>query len=246
MTADDTGNLKRSVFSLLDKNHELMPKDICKLLDLDHKKHGHYIRDLRYQWKSHFRNRHALKCLTFHNARGWIYALKSVRREAALESEGRGWVQTAARNRMLLWSDRSLGRLEWHVSGRINVWVKKPATLGRAKQLLANAFSFTGLIRDVEVFDLWANSIRFKGAHLVYDAGERLPYARIDYLKESLGVVVKTGDATHPTGIEIEFHYPDWAERNELIFQQFTKIMQQIPNLESPMTGRVKINPFSI
>jgi hypothetical protein len=239
MTDSDSSSLRATVFRLLDKNHELMPKDICKLLDLNYHRHGHYIRSLRSNWKCHYRNRHALKCLSFHNTRGWLYALKSVAREAVL-----GWVQTRARNKMLLWKDVKLGRLEWHVSGRINVWIKKPASLGRAKQLLADAFFSTGLVKDVQIFDLWANSIRFKGSHLVYDTGERLPYARIDYLKESLGVVIKTGDATHPTAIEVEFHYPDWAERNELLFQQITKAFQQFQDLPQPPVMLNRLNPF--
>jgi hypothetical protein len=136
---------------------------------------------------------------------------------------------------MLVWRD-VLGRLEWFETGRVKVWVKRPVTWGRVKQLLANAFFKTGLIGDVEVFDLWAGSVRFKGAHLVYDTGERLPYARIDYLKEALGVVVKTGDVTHPTAIELEFTYPDWAERNERLIEQNTKMLQQFSDFLKELT----------
>lgn len=229
MTDNDSYSIRSRVFLLLEKNHELKAKDICKLLDLIYPKHGHYVRDIRHQWKRHYRNRQALKCLSFHNTRGWIYMLKSVARAAALETYG--WVATRAKNKMLLWKDDKLGRLEWHLSGRVNVWIKKPASLGRAKQLLANAFFNTGLIKDIQIFDLWAGSVRFKGAHLVYDTGERLPYARIDYLKENLGVVIKTGDVTHPSAIEVEFHYPDWAERNELMLQQTTKAFHQFAEI---------------
>jgi len=245
MTDDHVFSLRKSVFKLLEKNHELKAKEICTLLKINFKHYGAYIRQIKTQWKRDYRNRHALKCLSFHNTRGWIYALKSVNRQSALATEG--WIPTRARNKMLLWVDQRLGRLEWHVSGRINVWIKKPASLGRAKQLLANAFFSTGLIKDIEVFDLWAGSVRFKGSHLVYDTGERLPYAKIDYLKESLGVVVKTGDATHPTAIEVEFHYPDWAERNELLFQQLTKVFQQLQRSEpqAPERGFGEENPFS-
>jgi len=239
MTDNDSHSIRSRVFNLLDKNHQLLPKDLCKLLELSYKTDGRYVANLKTQWKSNYRNRQALKCLSFHNTRGWIYCLKSVVREAALETDG--WVATRARNKMLLWVDDRLGRLEWHLSGRVNVWIKKPASLGRAKQLLANAFFSSGLIKDVQIFDLWAGSVRFKGSHLVYDTGERLPYARIDYLKESLGVVIKTGDATHPSAIEVEFHYPDWAERNELMLQQTTKAFTQFaeilsgkPDLEKP------------
>jgi hypothetical protein len=126
---------------------------------------------------------------------------------------------------MLLFKDE-LGRLEWFRTGRVNIWVKKPGTWARVKQLLAKGFVWTGLLQDVEVFELWSSTARFKGAHLVQDLGEKLPYARIDFLKDSLGVVVKTGDITHSTCIEIEFCYPDWAERNETVFEQSKKMLE--------------------
>ena len=223
-------SLRQRVFRLLEKNHELKPMDLCKLLDENYRIHGATVKQYRKQWKREYRNRQALKCLSFHNTRGWVYALKVMPREKAADESGVFWVQTKARNKMLLWKDL-LGRLEWHLSGRINIWVKKPATWGRVKQLLANAFFQTGLLMDIQVFDLWANSARFKGSHLVYDTGERLPYAKIEYLKGSLGVVVKTGDVTHPTAIELEFTYPDFEERNERVLEQNSKILEQ--NLEA-------------
>lgn len=217
-------SLRQQTFKLLERNHELKPKDLCKLMGLNYKIEGGTITQYRKQWKREYKNREALKCLSFHNTIGRIVALKLMDRAAAVEVGG--WVQTRARNRMLLWRDARLGRLEWHVTGTVKVWIKRPATWGRVKQLLANAFFATGLVRDVQVFDLWASSARFKGSHLVYDTGERLPYAKIEYLKEALGVVVKTGDVSHPTGIEIEFTYPDWAERNEVLLQQNSKLME--------------------
>lgn len=217
-------SVRQRVFKLLDNDPLLKPKPLCKLMGLHYPTNGETVTQYRKQWKKEYKNRQALKCLSFHNARGWIYALKSVKREDAVV---RGWIQTRAKNRMLLWKDRSLGRLEWHVTGRINGWIKKPVSWGKVKQLLANAFYRTELIKDIQIFDLWANSFRFKGAHLVYDTGERLPYAKIDYLKEALGIVVKTGDVTHPTSIEIGFHYPDWAERNEKLLEQNMKAMEQ-------------------
>lgn len=217
-------SLRQQVFKLLEKNHELKPKQLCKLLEKAYAIHGNTVKEYRKQWKREYRNRQALKCLSFHNTRGWIYALKLLDRQVATESKV--WVLTRARNRMLLFKDRDLGRLEWHVTGRINIWVKRPATKNRILQLLAKGFTWTGLIKDVQIFELWAATARFKGSHLVYDTGERLPYAKIEYLKEALGVVVKTGDVTHPTGIEIEFHYPDYAERNEKLLEQASKALE--------------------
>lgn len=179
------------------------------------------------QWKREYKNRLHLKCLKFHNVRGWVYALKLLDREKAKRLQDYGWRETRAKNHMLVFNDPGgYGRLEWHVTGRINIWIRKPANWGKVKQLLAGAFFSTGLISDIQVFDLWANSVRFKGAHIEHDTGERLPYARIDFLKDSLGVIVKTGDVTHPTCVEIEFVYPDWAERNERILEQNKKALE--------------------
>jgi hypothetical protein len=219
-------SLRQQAFKILEKYHDLKPKELCKVMELDYQAHGETVRQYRKQWKREYKNRQALKCLSFHNTRGWIYALKMLDRAAAVEMKGSVWLQTRAKNRMLLFRDRELGRLEWHLSGRINVWIKRPATWARVKQLLAKGFSWTGLIGDIQIFELWAASARFKGSHLVYDTGERLPYAKIEYLKEALGAVVKTGDVTHPTCIEIEFHYPDYAEKNERILEQVSKALE--------------------
>jgi hypothetical protein len=218
-------SLRQQIFSLLNKNHELKPKDICKLMDLDYKQYHSYVGKTKTEWKAYYRNRQALKCLSFHNTRAWVYALRIMDR-VKVAVEGKGWLQTRAKNRMLLWKDpKGLGRIEWHTTGRVNLWIKKPATIGRIKQLLANAFFATGIISDIQIFDLWANSIRLKGSHVVYDTGEKLPYARIDFLKESLGVIAKMGDVTHPTSLELEFVYPDFQERAERLMDQNMKIM---------------------
>jgi hypothetical protein len=125
-----------------------------------------------------------------------------------------GWRETKARNRMLVWSDR-LGRLEWFETGRVNVFVRKPASEGKAVQLLANGFTKCGLISDIKVWEVVRRSLQFVGEHATLDLGVALPYSRIELIKESNGVVVKTGDLSHPTSIEIEFCYPRWAERAE-------------------------------
>jgi hypothetical protein len=219
-------SLRKRVFNLLEKNHVLKPLEICLILKIPYQTHVNTVSTYKKQWKREYKNRLGLKCLKFHAARGWVYALRMVDRELALE---RGWKATRARNRMIVWDrDRlKLGRLEWFGTGRINIWVRKPATWGKVKQLLSNAFSWNRLIDDPQIFDMWANTARFKGAHAVYDYGERVPYARVDFLKEALGVVVKTGDVSHPTALEIEFVYPDWAERIEKRLEQNDKVVQQ-------------------
>lgn len=211
-----TVTLKEEVFRELNKNPSISPKTICAILKIDYEKHGQTVRNYKGQFKRNLKNRQALKCLKFHNTRGWIQAPKKVDRSKAL---GKGWLQTKAKNKMLLFKS-PLGRLEWFETGRINIRINRPATWARVLQLLAYGFTWTGLIEDAEFFDLWAKTARFKGSHLVYETGVLLPYAQVDMLKESNGVVVKIGDISHKTALEIEFVYPDWAERNEMIAKQ--------------------------
>jgi hypothetical protein len=197
---------------------------ICKILSINYKKSGSTVKTYRYEWKRQYKNRLPLKCLKYHNVRGWIYALKSMSRKTALDC---GWNPTNSKSHMIIFKD-SIGRLEWFPTNRINIWVKKPSTKGRVKQLLANGFFRTGLIFRLDIFEQWVLSARLKGAHLVFDTGEKLPYARIDLLKDSMGVVVKLGDITHPTGLEIEFAYPDFNEKNELLFKRIEKLFNQL------------------
>ena len=217
---------RERVFKLLEKNHGLKPKQLLKLLDLDDSKRG-TVTTYRKNWKKEYKNRQALKCLKFHSVRCWIYALKKMDRSYAVS---KGWIQTDAKNRMLLWKSK-LGRLEWFETGRINIWIKKPAHEGKLKQLLANSIFRTGVIENFETFNLWCDSWRKKRAHLTYDTGQKLPYAKIELLKESLGVVAKLGDISHPTCLELEFAYPDFNEKNELLFQSVQAALRQFTDL---------------
>lgn len=221
---NDSRSVRERVFSLLDKNPLLTAKPLCKLLGLNYRQHGHYITDLRYRWKYHYRNERGSKCSTVHAWRGWCYVPAGLNREAAVDA---GWRVTRARNRWLLWTDR-LGRLSWFETDRVNLYVRTPANLGRAFQLVCNGFSFTGLITDMKVLEQVLQRVRFKGAHFVFDAKERLPYLVIDLFKKSNGVIIKVGDRTHPTGVEVIAEYMDWAERNEHLGEQLLDVLKRL------------------
>jgi len=51
---------------------------------------------------------------------------------------------------------------------------------------------------------------------------------KIELLKDSNGVVVKMGDISNPTALEIEFCYPRWAEKNELLFEQLNRLLSEL------------------
>ncbi len=212
------------------KNASLSPSETCKILGIDYKKHGGYIRKLKHNFKCDLQNRQGLKTLKFHKARGWIYTkdLRGLQDQRA-HAVDLGWqAAVKSKNGMLYFVRAGLGRLEWFKTGRINIWVDKPATKIRVCQLLANGFAWTGLIKDVHVFEAWARTARFKGAHIAIDMGEVLPYAKVDLLKDSNGVVVKMGDLSHRTSLEIEFCYPDWAERQETLQKNMMDMMDQM------------------
>jgi len=217
----DSSSLRTRIFDFLDKNPLLTAKPLCKLLGLPYKKYRSYIANLRSKWKYHHKNGLGLKCLS-HRVRGWFFVPTFVDRVRAVEV---GWRLSRAKNRMLFWKS-GLGRLEWFETGRANFIVRSPASLGRVKQLVCNAFAWTDLIQDNTVLAKVLDTIRFKGAHDVYPTSQRLPQMRITKYKESNGIVIKLGDRTHPHAVEVEFAYPDYAERNERVMAELVELMR--------------------
>lgn len=220
-------SLRQAVYELLDKNPLLTARPLCKLLNLPYRRYRDYVAHLRSKWRYDHKNGLGLKCLSFHGVHGWVLVPSSVARAKAVEV---GWVQSRARNRMLVWKDE-FGRLEWFETGRCKVWVRKPANKGRALQLVCNGFSLSGLVSDMKVLDGILASLRLKGGTATIDTGERLPYLVIDLFRISNGIKIKTGDDSHPTCFEIEFSYPDWAERNEKLLQD---LLHSISGVKAP------------
>ena len=116
----------------------------------------------------------------------------------------------------------------WFETNRINLYVRKPATLGKAYQLVCNGFSFTGLITDIKVLEQVLGTVRFKGAHYVFATKQRLPRLTIDLFSKDNGIVIKVGDRSHPNSVEVVACYPDWAERNEKLFKQAVEVLDRL------------------
>jgi hypothetical protein len=228
--------LAQQVFKQLDKNPLLTAKPLCQLLNLQYREHGQYIRNLRAKWKRNYRIERGSKC-SLHGWRGWCYLPTSFTNSGKSDNGAPGgirtravevgWIASRARNRWLLWKDR-LGRLQWFETGRVNLYVRKPPNLGKAYQLLCNGFSFTGLITDIKVLEQVLSTVRFKGAHYVFPVGQRLPKLTIDLFQKSNGIIIKVGDNTHPDSLEVIACYPDWAERNERMFEQLNDTLRRI------------------
>jgi len=239
--SSDSESLRQQVFALLDKNPLLTPKMLCKLVGTHYRVHGRYFANLKSAWKSHYKNRLGLKCLSFHGVHGWVLVPPNVDRVRAPLV---GWVQSRAKNRMLVWKDE-FGRLEWFETGRCKVWVCKPANRGRALQLVCNGFSLSGLVSDMKVLDGILSSLRLKGGTAVIDTGERLPYLVIDLFRLSNGIKIKTGDDTHPTCFEIEFCYPDWAQRNERLLQDLLRVFNHVGETSPGPRSKVDLSYVS-
>jgi hypothetical protein len=124
----NSSSIRQSIFEKLDENPSLTAKNLCKLLDLPYSKYWNYVGGLRHEWKYYHRNEHGSKC-SIHAWRGWCYVPDGLDR---LRAVNEGWLTSKARNRWLLWRDE-LGRLQWFETGRVNLYVRKPASLGRAR-----------------------------------------------------------------------------------------------------------------
>jgi hypothetical protein len=224
-------SIRQRVFRELDKNSILTPSQLCGILQIDRKHWNQIIANYKTDWRHNHKNERGSKC-SLHGWRGWCYlpsevgvaTLSGALRTRAVDV---GWIVSRARNRWLLWKDR-IGRLQWFETGRVNLYVRKPANLGKAYQLICNAFSFTGLITDMKVLEEILGGLRFKGAHYVFPVGQRLPKLTIDLFQKSNGIVIKVGDNTHPDSLEVLATYPDWAERNERILEQVNEVLKRL------------------
>ncbi len=235
MTQECYGNngnvsLKQRVYDLLNHNPDHKPKQLAHLLQIDYKAYSGYLRKLRCEYKHTLQNERGSIPSSFHNWQAFLRmpsggpSISSVDVRAA--AVGSGWLETRARNRWLLWQDR-LGRVQWHTRGAILLWVRKPVKLNKVYQLVCNAFGHTFLVSDA-VLDGMLQGITFTGAHYVYDAGIRLPKRRIDLFKESNGFILKVGDKSHPSSIELEVCYPGWGLRNEALFSRLEDTLTQL------------------
>jgi hypothetical protein len=86
----------------------------------------------------------------------------------------------------------------------------------------------TELVTDIKVLEAMLRSVKFKGAHYVFDAKERLPKMDVTFFEGSNGVTVKIGDRSHPSGVEVLAYQPDWGERSERVLTEFLGAMREV------------------
>jgi hypothetical protein len=210
----NTETVTTQIKSMLEQNPLLTAKKLCILAGLDYTHYGNYVNKVKSLWKYYHENRRGPNCpVDVHCWRGFGYVPLGV--EVALPLEG--WQATRARNHMLVFKNW-LGRLELFGTGRVNLYVRKPASLGKAYQLFCDGFFKNGAISDVKVLEACLKGIRFKSAHFVFETKQRLPQLTIRLFDESNGVTVKVGDRSHPNSVEVVAGFMDWAERLERKF----------------------------
>jgi len=239
-------NIKKETFELLDENPLLSAKFICKILQISYERNKQNIWNYKYLWKTNLEKQIGSKCQkpSFHKPSAWVYVDKlGLKVSDAIE---RGWIQTRAKNRYLIWRDPGYGHMKWFpTTGRVNIHTIKPHLKGRLFQLFCNGFSMNGLIDSMQILNSLLKSIRIKGAHAVFGTPERLPYMEIKMFKLDNGVIIKMGDRSHPHAIEVEFCYPDWAEKNERILAEINRSLKGEP-LQPKKLGDEKDKPFYV
>ena len=116
-------------------------------------------------------------------------------------------------------------------TGRVSLQIRKPYNKGKFFQLFCDGFTLNGLISDMKILDSLLESIRFKGAHAVFDTTEILPHMVIDAFKLSNGVVIRIGDKSDRRGVEVEFCYPNFAEKAEAQIKKNSDIISKLLEL---------------
>ncbi len=220
-------SLRKQVCKLLDENPLLSPRKLADLICDSkaealkfYKEHRQVLTNYRNFWKYNHENERGSKCSNLHCFKAKVRLdrafSQALRRIVELDVEKGffvyGWVCSGARNRFLIWRGR-LGRVVWFETGTVTLHVKKPGNLGKAKQLFCDAFGNTGLLTDVQVLVRYADKIWQKGLHAPYASSSRLPKMEIKDFVDSHGILIKSGDRSHPNAIEVIAEFPSYAEK---------------------------------
>lgn len=143
-----------------------------------------------------------------------------------------GWVVSRARNRFRLFRN-SLGRVQWFETGRVVLYVRRPASVGKTKQLFCDGFTKTDLISDIGVLEEVLDGLRIRGGKADYMTGQRLPYLVIGDFRDTNGVTIVLGDRSHPNAVHVLFEYQEQVARiDQLITQLYRGCTPQ--NAEVP------------
>ena len=226
-------SIRKRVFKELDSNPLNTAKNLCKLLKLPYKQYHGYMNTLRWYWKYHHEKERGSKCSNIHCYRASVVFGEGRWQPSRVEAVKVGWVLSRASNRFLVFRGR-LGRVVWFETGMVMLHVRKPANLGRAKQLFCDGFFKTGLVSDLKVFNELVARVGVKSLHAPYKTSQRLPYLVIDDFVDSHGILIKVGDRSHPSSVEVIAEFRDRFERLERLEKLFTDFMTDFNGLVHP------------
>lgn len=241
----NAGIIKKQIYLKLDENPLLSPKEIAKLLDLPYKQYRNYITKTRSNWKYYHVNERGSKCSSFHcyKAKTRFDKVLSDGLRGVLVLGVSGWRLSRAKNRFLVWKGK-LGRVVWFETGSVRLFVRKPGSLGKAKQLFCDAFVNSGLISDVKVWSPVVDRVGPKSCHFPYPTSQRLPYVYINDFSESHGIIIKVGDRSHPNAIEVIAEFTSKQDEIEqkvsFVFDVFQQVGVKVDGKGSPKTEQIK------
>lgn len=244
----NASNIRKQVFAQLEKNPLLTAKPLGKILGLspvDFQRLKGYIRKLKCDWKRYHEKERGLirSCPDdVHNAffTGNLSLAQSKQVRESLEEVWEragsdrwifpsrpllqdGWHKSKSRNRFLLFK-ATMGRVRFFETGLVELYVRKPASLGKAMQLFCDAFTKTLLITDLLILNDFQKSLRVRVFHAVFNTEQRLPYMKVQLFKGTNGIELTLGDRTHPNGAELVVNYMEQVEQAKNLIDELTKM----------------------
>jgi hypothetical protein len=127
-----------------------------------------------------------------------------------------------------------LGRIRFFESGTVELFVRKPANLGKALQLFSDGFTRNYLITDIRVVDEFKAGLMMR-CHATYKTGQRLPYKKITSFEDTHRFVFVSGDRTHPDCFEFMIEYHAEVEQARAFMDQLKEFFKS-----SGLNGAVK------
>lgn len=237
-------NLRKIVFEELDKNPLLTAKTLAKILGLNEKQTKYYqgyLRKLKYDWKHYHKKQQGSirSCPDEVHAAYFkgVLPVDLVKRVVGLLEEVwvragvdrwifptvpgalDGWHRTKSLNHYLIYRNR-LGRVRFFMSGTVEIYVRKPVSLGKCMQLFSDAFTRHYLISDLRVVDEFRLGL-MRRFHGTYKTGQRLPYMKITTFEETHKFTFISGDRSHPDCYEFIMEYQAEVEQARRLFEEF-------------------------
>lgn len=243
-------SLRKKVFKLLDKDPLLKPKKICKLLDLNYAERGLVVAQYKKQWKKEYANQRGSNRSIpddIHNAfyKGKIKDPKVVFGLLPSLVKSTSWRMSRAKNKYWIFRN-GLGRIRFFMNGTVELWVKKPASTGKAMQLFSNAFTWTHLIDSIKTVEEFQKTLMIK-MHTVFDYGQRVPYMKITAFENTHKFVFVSGDKSHPTCAEFMFEYNAEVESSRRLFEQMSSFFEQFsPKQNGDVRSKLPSQDYSV